>query len=267
LDIAVQNEPKPGVNDLITNQTLITEQLSLYQRSREGAYTLVNNGGNTAAFIPLPQLVSPTALNQLLHHTSSPTDSMLPPSIQSLYARQHAIQLRKFTTNNTAVQETAFNKGFLPITLLHPLSRGRISLATTTPLSTPLVDYNTISHPLDSNIFVEMLRFNRRLLQAPSLAALSPTELVPGTNVTTDQELKSVLPGLVQPTFQHPCCTASMGKREHGGVVDPGSLLVWGVRGLSVVDASLMPVIVGAHLMGTVYGVAEKVCFAFLGKS
>jgi choline dehydrogenase-like flavoprotein len=32
-----------------------------------------------------------------------------------------------------------------------------------------------------------------------------------------------------------------------------------GIGGLSVVDASLMPMIVGAHLMGTVYGVAEKV--------
>jgi choline dehydrogenase len=158
------------------------------------------------------------------------------------------------------VQETAFNGGFLPITLLHPLSRGRISLAATAPLSAPLVDYGTLSHPIDSSLFVQMLRFNRRLLQVPSLAELQVTELVPGANVTTDQELKGVLPELVQPTFQHPCCTAPMGKKAEGGVVDPESLLVWGVRGLSVVDASLMPMIVGAHLMGTVYGVAEKVC-------
>jgi choline dehydrogenase len=207
-------------------------------------------------------MVSPNNFHHILNHTTSPPNATLPPSIQSLYARQNALQLQQFATNNTAVQETAFNKGFLPITLLHPLSRGRISLSSTTPLSAPLVDYNTLSHPLDSEIFVQMLRFNRRVLQAPSLAALSPTELVPGANVTTDEELKSVLPGLVGPTFQHPCCTASMGEQEQGGVVDPASLLVWGVRGLSVVDASLMPVIVGAHLMGTVYGVAEKVCFA-----
>jgi choline dehydrogenase len=104
-----------------------------------------------------------------------------------------------------------------------------------------------------------MVRYNRRLLQMPSLAVLQPTELVPGANVSSDRELKDILPGLVQPTYQHPCCTASMGKSENGGVVDPGTLLVWEVDGLSVVDASLMPMIVGAHLMGTVYGVAEKV--------
>ncbi|KAI8941203.1 hypothetical protein NX059_002441 [Plenodomus lindquistii] len=259
-----QNDTEPSVDDLTTNQTFISEQLALYQHSREGAYTLVNNGGNTVAFVPLPQMVSPATITQLLNRTSSPTNTKLPPSIQSLYARQRALQSRQLVRNDTAVQETAFNKGFLPITLLHPLSRGRISLATTAPLSAPLVDYGTLSQPVDSDIFLQMLRFNRRLLQMPSLAALHPTELVPGANFSTDQQLRSVLPGLVQPTYQHPCCTAAMGDQALGGVVDPRSLLVWGVRGLSVVDASLMPVIVGAHTMGTVYAVAEKVCSVFL---
>lgn len=261
--IAVKNNPGPSIDDLTNNQTFISEQQALYQRSREGAYTLVNKGGNTVGFVTLPQLVSSATLSKLLNHTSSPTETTLPSSIKSFYARQRALKLRQFSMNDTSVQETAFNKGFLPITMLHPLSRGRISLNGTAPLSAPLVDYNTLSHPFDSEVFVQMLRFNRRLLQAPSLAALQPTELVPGANVSTDQGLKSVLPELVQPTYQHPCCTASIGRKELGGVVDPKSLLVWGVRGLSVVDASLMPVIVGAHLMGTVYGVAEKVCLVF----
>lgn len=198
-------------------------------------------------------------VGQLLNHTSAPVESTLPPSVQDLYKHQRAIQLRQFAKNDTAVQETSFNKGFIPLTLLHPLSRGRISLNSTTPLDAPLVDYGTLSHEFDSNIFVQILRFNRRLLQAPSLAILQPVEFVPGANVTTDEQLKDVLPGLLGPTYQHPCCTAPMGKKDNGGVVDPATLLVWGVQGLSVVDASLMPVIVGAHLMGTVYGVAEKV--------
>jgi choline dehydrogenase len=193
-------------------------------------------------------------LSQPHNDTMNPS---LPPAIQSLYTRQHALQLSNLATNTTAVQETAFNNAFLPLTLLHPLSRGRIALTTRTPLSPPAVNYATLSHPFDATLFAHILRFNRRLLKYPSLLA---TELVPGSNMTSDQAILDVLPGLVQPTFQHPCCTASMGARDHGGVVDPGSLLVWGVDGVSVVDASVMPVIVGAHLMGTVYGVAEKVC-------
>jgi choline dehydrogenase len=254
------NNTQPSIDDLTTNQTFIAEQLALYQHSREGAYTVVKNGGNTVGFVTLPQLVSSTGLSQVLNSTSSPTDTKVPSSVQSLYPRQRALQLRQLAITNTAVQETAFKKGFLPITMLHPLLRGCISLNSTAPLSAPLVDYNTLSHPFNSEVFVQMLRFNHRLLTMPCLAVLQPMELVPGANVTMDQGLKSVLSGLVQLTYQHPCCTALEGRKEQGGVVDPKSLLVWGLRRLTIVDRSLMPIIVGAHLMGTVCGVAIKVC-------
>jgi choline dehydrogenase len=124
----------------------------------------VNNGGNTAAFIPLPQTVSSATISQLLSYTSSLTDTSLPFSVQDLYEHQRALHLRQLATNHIAVQELVFNKGFLPITLLHPLSRGRVSHNTTAPLSAPLVDHGTLSHPLDAEIFVQMLCFNRRLL-------------------------------------------------------------------------------------------------------
>jgi hypothetical protein len=126
--ILVKNSPQPSVDDLSMNQTFISEQLDLYQRSREGAYTLVDNGGNTVAFIPLPHMVSPATLTTLLNQTSSPLDTKLPTTVQQLYSNQRAIQLRQFPSNSTAIQETAFNKGFLPITLLHPLSRAAFRL-------------------------------------------------------------------------------------------------------------------------------------------
>lgn len=66
----------------------------------------------------------------------------------------------------------------------------------------------------------------------------------------------------MQPTYSHLCSTCSMMKREYGGVVAP-DLLVYGVRGLSVVDASIMPLIPATHTSATVYAVAEKVCFSF----
>jgi len=60
------------------------------------------------------------------------------------------------------------------------------------------------------------------------------------------------------PSTFHPVGTAAMMPRELGGVVDEG-LLVYGVKGLSVVDASVQPDLPRAYTQQTVYAVAEKV--------
>lgn len=258
--IAVQNDLQPNVNDLTDNSTFKAQQLHLYNTEREGAYTLVAQGGNTAAFIPLPQFSLST--NPIIERARSEnlinSGSSTPQFLLSLYEKQRAILLREFAAEDLAVQETGFNSGFIPLTLLHPLSRGKISINTTMHLAPPVVDYETLSSPTDLNILIEILRFNRRLLQTTPLSDLAPFEIVPGANITSDADLRALLPHLILPTYQHPCCTAPMLPLEDGGVVDPKTLLVYGTERLSIVDASLMPMIPGAHLMTTVYGVAEK---------
>jgi choline dehydrogenase len=245
---------------LDNNATYKAEQLALYNSKRQGAYTLVYNGGNTVAFVPLPEFSNATS--SLVTSAASEDPSAIWPSVPASvlagYKKQRAVLLRDFATNTTALQETSFNKGFLPLTLLHPISRGRISINTTKDLAPPLVDYRTLSSPTDLDVMIEVLRFNRRLLQTAPLSDLLPVEYVPGANVTSDEDLRAALPSLIGPSYQHPCCTAPMVPLEDGGVVNPKSLLVYGVQKLSVVDASVMPLVPGAHLMGTVYGVAEK---------
>jgi choline dehydrogenase-like flavoprotein len=56
----------------------------------------------------------------------------------------------------------------------------------------------------------------------------------------------------------HPIGTAAMAPREIGGVVDP-SLRVYGTKNLRVVDASVIPLQLGATPMSTIYAIAEKV--------
>ena len=60
-------------------------------------------------------------------------------------------------------------------------------------------------------------------------------------------------------TDWHPVGTCGMGGDEgsKGGVVD-ASLRVYGVKGLRVADASVMPLQISAHLQATVYAIAEK---------
>jgi choline dehydrogenase-like flavoprotein len=100
------------------------------------------------------------------------------------------------------------------------------------------------------------VRFVRHLVATPSIRTLQPTEIVPGANVTRDADIDAFLKGSAS-TLYHPAGTCKMGKREEGGVVD-GDLKVYGVQGLRVVDASVIPMLPASHTMTTVFAVAEK---------
>lgn len=87
-----------------------------------------------------------------------------------------------------------------------------------------------------------------------------PFEILPGANVTSDKGLTEAVRTYSTPTIGHALGTCAMMPRALGGVVDP-ELRVYGVGGLSVVDASIMPMSPATHTDATVYAVAEKVSF------
>jgi choline dehydrogenase len=80
-------------------------------------------------------------------------------------------------------------------------------------------------------------------------------ELVPGPAVDTRAELRSFVRD--QAWGHHASCTAAIGLREQGGVLD-GRFRVHGTRGLRVVDASVFPRIPGFFIVAAVYMAAEK---------
>lgn len=252
--------PHPNADDLTNNKTYVAEQLNLYWTQRKGAYTITHLAGNAVAFLPLPNITSDYESIATLASSSIPDPiSNGPSQYLAGYKAQRSIITRLYTSTNASVQETGFGGGSgLPITLVKPLSRGSITIASANVLDAPAIDFGVFTHPADIEIMVAALKVNRQLMQTPAMKELGPIELAPGANVTTDEEIKEALRQSMVPSYSHPCCANPMMPRALGGVVN-AELLVYGVQGLSVVDASVMPMIPATHLSATVYAVAEKV--------
>lgn len=139
------------------------------------------------------------------------------------------------------------------------LSRGTIYLSQSDRYAEPILDYRSFSNPLDEVLMRESLEFARRYHKDSEIVqtAFAPVEPLPGANVT-GADLDFYIRNTTTSTTGHMSGTCSMMPRHLGGVVD-AYLLVYGVTGLGVADASIMPLVLGAHTCATVYAVAEKV--------
>jgi choline dehydrogenase-like flavoprotein len=159
--------------------------------------------------------------------------------------------LDSYTSDTTAVIEvpliTKYDNASI---LLKPLRRGSININTSNPSAGPVINLGVLTNPVD-------LKINLEAYSSGYMASLGPIETSPGVDVVSDEAIIAWIHESVLPSATHPCGTAAMMAREVGGV--GSDLLVHGVGGLSVVDASVMPLIPGTHFSATVYAAAEKV--------
>lgn len=176
------------------------------------------------------------------------------------YLRQRAVMQEQFRSPNAGVVEITFGgSGAVLGALQKPLSRGTIHINSTNPDPSiaPLIDFNTNANPLDMRLAVRAIGKARQFMASESVAPLRPVEIVPGPGTEDDAAIEATLRDwLLEPSFDHPVGTAAMMPRTWGGVVDT-VLRVYGVDGLWVVDASVMPILPAAHTQSTVYAVAE----------
>ena len=114
----------------------------------------------------------------------------------------------------------------------------------------------------DVDVLVRGMRLILRIAQQPALQSVmdittkAHPDLDQSLHEHSDLELEKVVRERAE-TLYHPVGTTKMAPREDGGVVD-AYLRVHGVKGLRVVDASIMPMQVSAHLSAPLYGIAEK---------
>lgn len=146
--------------------------------------------------------------------------------------------------------------------LLHPLSRGSSHIVSSDANVEPTIDPRYLSHPLDLEVYARHLMFIEVLAKTEPLASLlkpNGRRAQPGPNgakIDTVDKAKEYIRATAL-SNNHPVGTCAMLPRDQGGVVD-AELNVYGVKGLRIVDSSIMPFIPMANTQTTVYAVAEK---------
>lgn len=154
----------------------------------------------------------------------------------------------------------------ISVTLVKPLSRGTLRLNSTDAFAPPMLDLNGLALDSDIAIMTAGLRLQRLTMAVPGMSEMGPSEVAPGAQYKTDEQIEQFIRTNASATYGHSCCSCPMMPADLGGIVD-SQLKVYGVQGLRVVDASVMPMIVAAHTASTVYAIAEKVgqhCAALL---
>jgi 4-pyridoxate dehydrogenase len=152
----------------------------------------------------------------------------------------------------------AYADGFsLRAVMLRPESRGEIMLSSADPRAPVRIRQNFLGTDNDRRTIRDGLKLARRMGQTPPLADFVAAELKPGADVQSDVELDAYISATAA-TAHHPLGTCRMGAAGDAmAVVDP-ELRVRGVEGLRVVDASVMPDLVGGNINAPVIMIAEK---------
>lgn len=140
------------------------------------------------------------------------------------------------------------------VCVLHPHSVGEVFLRSADPMAPPGIDPRFLSDPRDLETLRKGARMTRDILQAPALARFRHKEMFMNGS-ETDAELEDHIRSRAD-TVYHPVGTCKMGVDDMA-VVDP-QLRVHGLQGLRVVDASVMPTLIGGNTNAPTIMIAEK---------
>lgn len=139
------------------------------------------------------------------------------------------------------------------VCVLRPRSRGRVGLQSANPADAPLIDPGFLTDPSDLALLMRGARITEAMLDSPHLAPWKGRRLYPRDG--SDAGLAAAIRAHAD-TIYHPVGTCRMGVDDMA-VTDP-SLRVRGVAGLRVVDASVMPSLIGGNTNAPTIMIAER---------
>jgi choline dehydrogenase-like flavoprotein len=144
--------------------------------------------------------------------------------------------------------------GIRPV-LLHPQSHGTVSLRSPDPLDPVQIQFNFFSDPADLPALIRACHLARDIARQPSLDRFRGSPLAPGPEARSDADIAAWIRSTAV-TVNHPCGTCKMGN-DLDAVVNP-DLTVRGVERLRVVDSSVFPDMLSAHINAATMMLAER---------
>lgn len=198
------------------------------------------------------------------------------PTVQAGYKAQYEYLTNSIFNSNAGLVEMLFsltgngqtgqplvpghpgrNSIGLQVALQHPLSRGNIQITSNSVFDKPLINPNYFQQGLDTAVLRQALKFARVAGTTAPMSSILQGEFTPGSNVQSDNDWEQYI-AQTSGTEYHCSSTCSMLPLSMGGVVDT-NLIVYGTNNLRVVDASILPLLPGAHLTMPVYGVGTYI--------
>ena len=247
------------------NTTYAAEQLELWRENKTGLYDSTSSG---YAYLQWDQILEDTS--SLVARANSSANvfnvvdvkklqnledlSKLVPQAEVLFSDGY-LGAKGYPVANSSLYGSSF---FALIGVLqHPLSRGSSHITSANFTTKPSFDPNYLNSSYDLHGVAHIAQFLRTIAQTPPMSYAWTAEYEPGLDLvnTDDDWLEYARSNMA--SIWHPVGTCAMLPKENGGVVD-AELKVYGVQGLRVVDASIMPALVSGHIQSGVYGIAER---------
>jgi choline dehydrogenase/4-pyridoxate dehydrogenase len=141
--------------------------------------------------------------------------------------------------------------------VLRPESRGYLELASADPRQAPRIRQNFLATARDWATLRAGLRLVREVGRQKALRSYVAGEMAPGPEKISDDDLDTHIRATAI-SVHHPLGTCKMGVASDPMAVVDGELRVFGIDGLRVVDASVMPDLVGGNINAPVIMIAEK---------
>ena len=140
---------------------------------------------------------------------------------------------------------------------LRPESRGSVTLRSADPMQAPVIRQNFFSARADLVTLRNGIEIAREIARQPALRPYLHSETFPGPEARGDTELEAYIRRTAI-TVHHPSGTCRMGVPADGGAVVDQHLKVFGIEGLRVIDASVIPNLIGGNINAPTMMIADR---------